>query len=386
MFVKGQSISSIFNILSFENYKNLKYELMQKKSKKISFKGQNIYIGIDVHLKNWVVTIVSEHTDHKSKSINPEAAELKKYLERNFPEGTYLSAYEAGFTGFSTHYDLIANGIKNIVVNPADIPTTDKERKQKEDKRDSRKIAKSLRSGDLQGIYVPSKETLEIRSMVRCRKTIVKDICRNKIRIKSFLNLHGIKIPLEMQPASKYWSARFTAWLLTIRFSTEYAKKSLSEIISATEHYRKSLLRINKELRAVSKSDKYKDEVNLLYSIPGVGFITAMTLFSEIEEFSRFRNLDAACSFVGLVPTTNSSGEKDRAGKITPRSNRPMRTVIIEAAWVAARIDPVLMLKYNELRKRMEPNDAIVRIAKKLLSRILFVMKNKKAYELSVIE
>ena len=84
---------------------------------------------------------------------------------------------------------------KIYVVNPADIPTTDKEKVQKEDKRDSRKIAKSLRSRDLAPIYVPSTKTLEDRSLVRTRSMLVKDLTRYKNRIKSFLYFHGIEIP-----------------------------------------------------------------------------------------------------------------------------------------------------------------------------------------------
>ncbi|MEX2436580.1 MAG: IS110 family transposase [Candidatus Paceibacterota bacterium] len=99
----------------------------------------------------------------------------------------------------------------------------------------------------------------------------------------------------------------------------------------------------------------------------------------------RFKSLDKLCSFVGLVPSTNSSGEKEIASKITPRSNKPIRTVIIEAAWVASRMDPVLSLKYNELCKRMKPSEAIIRIAKKILSRIRYVMINKTQYVYSVI-
>jgi hypothetical protein len=68
---------------------------------------------------------------------------LLEYLKVNYPDGNYFSAYEAGFCGVWIHYRLLALGINNIVVNPADIPTTQKEITQKEDSRDSRKIARS---------------------------------------------------------------------------------------------------------------------------------------------------------------------------------------------------------------------------------------------------
>ncbi len=106
---------------------------MQAKGTTICFKGQNIYVGIDAHLKSWKVTILFENSDFKTFSQDPCAETLGNYLRRNFPQADYYSAYEAGFCGFSVHRELEKQGIKNIVVNPADIPTTDKERKQKED-------------------------------------------------------------------------------------------------------------------------------------------------------------------------------------------------------------------------------------------------------------
>ena len=68
---------------------------MHSKIKKISFKGQNIYIGIDVHFKSWVITIMIGTIVYKTFSQNPDAKELSKYLQNNFPDGNYYSVYEA---------------------------------------------------------------------------------------------------------------------------------------------------------------------------------------------------------------------------------------------------------------------------------------------------
>jgi len=60
--------------------------------------------------------------------------------------------------------------------------------------------------------------------------------------------------------------------------------------------------------------------------------------------------------------------------------------MLIESAWIAIRHDPALMMKYGELIKRMDPNKAIVNIAKRLLSRIRYVLLNKKAYVKGVVK
>jgi len=131
---------------------------MQTQINKLNFKETNIYCGIDTHKNSWKVSIWVENVFHKTFVQNPEPEILNNYLVKNFPGAIYHSAYEASYCSFWIHEKLTELGLKSIVVNLADIPTTDKERKQKEDKRDSRKIAISLKNRELKGIYVPSKK------------------------------------------------------------------------------------------------------------------------------------------------------------------------------------------------------------------------------------
>jgi transposase len=244
---------------------------MQAKGTTINFKGQNVFAGIDIHLKSWKVTIMLEDREHKTFSQDPSAEILSNYLKKNFPGASYYSAYEAGFCGFSAHRELEKFGMSNIVVNPADVPTTDKEKKQKEDKRDSRKIAKSLKNGELNGIYIPSKGMVELRGLVRYRKTLVKEIGRNKSRVKSFLYFNGMEIPFALDTSSKHWSGKFTQWLKTVEMSTPYGKIVLDETLDTTEHLRKKLLKVNKELRGINKKSEYAEKLNR----PGDGNHTA---------------------------------------------------------------------------------------------------------------
>jgi len=359
---------------------------MQKQNSKLDFTGQDIYAGIDAHLKSWKITIMVQGISCKTFSQNPDADILKNYLGKNYPNGNYHSAYEAGFCGFSVHRELIDQGIDNIVINPADIPTTDKERKQKEDKRDSRKIARSLHNNELEAIYVPDMEIEGLRSLVRYRKTLVKEINRYKNRTKSLLYYYGIRVPMELEKSSGHWSKRYTTWLKGLELKTEYAASTLNSMIETVEHLRDKLLEINKQLHILEKEGEYSDSIVLLRSVPGVGLIMAMTIITELEDIQRFRNLDRLCSFVGLIPRTNSSGDNDKVGEITPRSNRQLRSMLIESSWIAIRQDPALMMRYSELCQRMEPNKAIIRIAKKLLSRITYVLKNKEPYEKGLVK
>ena len=137
---------------------------------------------------------------------------------------------------------------------------------------------------------------------------------------------------------------------------------------------------INKQIRQLSNTERYKDNVKLLKSVPGIGLLTAMIILTELEAIERFSNIDKLCGYIGLVPSTKSSGEKDKTGDITPRGHNVLRTAIIESSWTAIRNDPSLMHSYLTFIKRMESNKAIIKIAKKLLSRIRYVLMNKKPY------
>ncbi len=350
------------------------------KRRTLDFSGQNIYVGLDTHLKNWRVSIVVEDIVWKTFSQDPSPEVLKNYLERNFPNGNYFSAYEASFSGFTAHRKLLEMGIKNIVVNPADVPTTDKDRKQKEDSRDSRKIAKQLSQNSLTAIYVPDIETEGDRSLIRYRKTISKEIARAKHRVKSQLYYFGIEIPDQFANKS-YWSNRFTSWLKEVSLPTESARMTIDGHLETVEFFKKKQYQSIKEIRKMASKAIYKEYHDLLITIPGISSYTAMLILTELGAINRFKNVDQLNSYIGFVPMTRSSGERERTGDISSRSNKILRSALVESAWVAIRKDPALISAYQKLRKRMQPQKAIIRIAKKLVNRIRFVLKNKKAYE-----
>lgn len=359
---------------------------MQTQKTGLDFKGQNIFVGIDVHLKSWTVTIMTEELMHKTFTQPSSTEILCNYLKRNFPGGDYNSVYEAGFSGFWTHYKLKEMGINNIVINPADVPTSQKEQLQKDDPTDSRKLARSLRSGDLKAIYVPSIETLGDRSLVRMRSTLVKDMVRFKQRIKSFLYFYGIVFPPEFEKSGTHWSKRFMKWLNEVSLQHESGTQALKILLQEAEHQRVLLLEVLRKIRLLSRSERYAENVALLQTIPGIALITAITLLTEIETIERFGNTNSFAGFVGLVPNYHSSGEKANNGEMTFRGNNILRSLLIENSWIAVRHDPAMMMSYHSYIKRMEANKAIVRIARKMLNRIHFVLKNKKEYVSGVVK
>lgn len=354
---------------------------MQTQFKELDFTGQNIYTGIDVHKKSWQVSVFSEALFHKTFNQPPKPEVLHGYLTKHFPKGTYYSVYEAGFCGFWIHDKLQSLGINNIVVNPADVPTTDKEKKRKTDKVDSNKLARQLRNGDLEAIYTHKRAMLEDRSLLRMRRTLVKDLTRNKNRVKSDLHFFGIEIPEQFTKNPSYWSKRFISWLEELEFQQWTGTSSLRILMGQVKVLREQLLEVNRKVRTLSREDYYQKRVALLGSIFGVGLITSMTILTEIDDIHRFANLEKLRSYVGLTPTSHSSGDKDLHGEMIHRGNKFLKSAIFESAWIAARLDPVLHMDYINFCKRMKPNRAIVRIACKLLDRVHYVLKNEVPYK-----
>jgi transposase len=89
---------------------------------------------------------------------------------------------------------------------------------------------------------------------------------------------------------------------------------------------------------------------------------------------------------VGLIPDTQGSGEKEHVGGITQRHHSSLRWLLIEASWIAVRKDPAMMEAFNDYSKRMRKTKAIIKIARKLLNRIRYVLKNQVEYVTGVIE
>ena len=347
-------------------------------TKKLDFSGYNIYVGIDVHKKNWSICILNDLLEHKVFSQDPDPSILVNYLQRNFPDANYYSSYEAGFCGFWIHQTLTQSGINNVVINPSDIPTTDKEKKQKRDKLDCRKIANNLRNGQLKGIYIPPEDLLEDRLLVRTRQKLLADIKRCKCRIKSQLNYFGIKTPEEFD--SPYWSKKFRNWLKQDHFKYNSGSLVLHTILDELDQIEGKKKIIEKQIIELAKN-KYKTTVEFLKSIPGIGLLGAITLIVEIGQIDRFCNIEHLHSFAGLIPNVYASGETEKTGKITKRHNSFLRPILIQCAWRAAKSDPILSKEYLELCRRMKGNKAIIRIAKKLLNRVNYVWKNECYYK-----
>ena len=351
---------------------------------KLDFSGQSIYVGLDVHKKSFSVSIFSEQCEHKKFTQPPEADKLVHYLKRNFPGAAYQAVYEAGFSGFWLHDQLQDRGVNCIVAHPADVPTTDKERTHKRDKVDCRKLARHLRAGELKGIYVPTRLQLEDRSLVRTRESLVRKQTRCKNQIRAFLFFYGIYLDQEFVDSP--WSQKFLRYLEGLSMMRPSGQAALQAHLEELKHLQHLILSVNRAIILLSREPGYRHWVQRLKTVSGISTLSAMILLTELCDLARFASLDRMASYAGLIPNVQASGETEHVGHLTYRRNAQLRHVLIEAAWTASRKDPVLLLAFNQYCRRMKKTRAIIKIARKLLNRIRFVLKNDQDYVPGVVQ
>lgn len=344
-----------------------------------------LYIGIDVHKRQWSVSIFTVHLHHKTFSQAPQPSVLKAYIDKHFSDGYQVyCAYEACKFGYWIQRELESYGYDCMVINPADVPTTNKESSEKTDPVDSRKIAKALKAGMLRGIYIPSPELEGHRQLFRYRKKLWGDLVRIKNRIKDKLISSGEGIPAKYD--NPYWTKAFLHWLTEVELPSAAMRTTLDLLLKQYHQIHRHFLDTSIEVRKLQRLSRYKRDAKLLRQIPGIGPLTTVQLLVELGDINRFPNFRKFNSYIGLKPMTHSSGDNDRKGYMTYRSHQGLRSSIVECAWTAVQRDPALLKKYEQLLSNHTKKRAIVIIARKLLSRIYHVLKTKEPYVVGLIK
>jgi transposase len=348
----------------------------------IDFRGKTIYVGIDVHQKDYQVAKLYHGICLGNHRMSANADSLIKHLRSHYPGADFKCVYESCSWGFNLQRKLTVAGIECIVAHAADIATTDKERRRKTDRVDALKLAEGLANGSLKGIHVPQEEIQKERNLIRYRSRLVGDITKSKNRLKSLLKYQGLEIPA--QYAKKNWSRNFLAWVEQQGTKDPLLGDTLLLMLEQMKLLRQLLLKTEKKLR-VLRNGKYQRSAELATSVSGIGPTTAMLFLLEVGDVRRFKGFDSLNDYVGLCPDKDSSGEIDRDTGITVRRHKLLRSALIESAWMAIQKDPALMDTYQLLTKRMTGHQAIIRIARKLLRRLRAVLLTGIKYQKGVV-
>jgi len=341
-----------------------------------------LYIGIDIHKRSWKIHCSTDLFSGKTFTMPPDPEQLRVYTERHFPVHQISVAYEAGCCGYSAYRSFKRYGWNALVVNPADIFRTGKERHTKTDKIDAQLISRELKYERLESIEVPGKQREELRSLFRRRNDLVKDFRRVKSYIKMQLLYYGIEVPEDFD--NDHWSHKFRQWLDDLEFSFITGKATLESRMRYFRFVDQDLRLVSNQLRAYCRKH-YKNDYYLLRSIPGIGGIVACGILSELGDLRRFSSIKHLAGYVGLAPGMYQSADTYKVKGMTPRAHRLIRSYFIEAAWQAIRTDPV-MQQYYRKHYGKDTKKIIVKVARKLLSRTLAVIKTGIPYEIGIIE
>jgi transposase len=283
-------------------------------------------VGLDVHATKIVAAVLDAETGELDVfglgGDVREAAGLCSGLPR-----PVRATYEAGPTGYGLARELAARGVQCVVAAPGKIPRAAAER-VKTDRRDAEHLVRLLLAGKLVAVRVPGPEEEALRDLVRAREAVRMDLMRARHRLSKLLLRRGIRFD-----GGPTWTDRHRAWLATIDLGQPAAQATLADAVGAVDalvHRRDTLER---QIVAMLPGSPWAVQAGRLRCLRGIDTLTAAGLCAEIGDFQRFARAEEIMSYVGLVPSEQSSGDQRRLGSITKTGSGHARRLLVEAAW-----------------------------------------------------
>src|SRR5437870_4149742 len=266
-----------------------------------------VTIGLDVHARSIRLAVVraDELLEERTLAYDEEAVER---VLRRWP--VVRCCYEAGPTGFGLQRFLAGRGIDCQVVAPGLVPQRPGD-KIKTDSRDARKLARLLAGGLLQPIHVPTPELEAARDLVRAREDARLDRMRDRHRLSKFLLRHGRALP------GKSWGVRRRKWLSEQRFEFPAQQHTFEAYLHTVDLVDRRIEALERAIREAAAQGPWRELVAALRCFRGIDTLTALGIVVEVDDFRRFQSAEAFMSFVGLVPSEHSSGERRKQGPIT---------------------------------------------------------------------
>jgi len=263
-----------------------------------------------------------------TETTTPEAIRrLGRKLRREAP-GEVRCCYEAGPTGYALHRQLEAEGVICEVVAPSLTPVKPGSR-IKTDRRDARKLAELLRAGLLTEVHPPSETDEALRDLCRCRDDVRVDLLRARHRLSKFL----LRRHLIYRQTKHHWGTRHIQWLEELRFDDAMSQATFDSYFLAVQQLEERQRQLDQRLAEFGAQEPYREPVAALRCFKGIDTVTAVCLVAELHDFRRFRSPRQLAAYVGLVPSENSSGEREQRGPITKSGNRHVRRLLVEASW-----------------------------------------------------
>lgn len=352
------------------------------KTSTTDWEGIQLYAGIDLHKTRWVVTVRTRETTLRTFVAPPEKEKLVETFRKKWPSAKIFAVYEAGCFGYHLSDYMNSQGIETIIVAAHRVPI-EKGNFVKTDKIDSRKLASELSKGSLESIYLRNPEELHQRNLIRKRTQFVKRKKQIILRLKSDLMFYNITLDFLVR---EYLSKKVIKKFRTFDFGDSFIKFTFDQYLDEYENIIESIKKIEIWLEEIFSSKKLRKNYELLKSVPGIGKLSASTILLEIGDINRFSSKEKFVSYLGLTPSEYSSGDKINRGSLTGMGHTYLRALIVECTWVAVKLDPVFQKKFYMLAEKKGKLKAIVAMARKLATRIHFVLKTSQPYVIGVVK
>jgi transposase len=242
--------------------------------------------------------------------------------------GPVRATYEAGPTGFVLARRLAAAGVDCVVCAPGLIPRGPSDR-VKTDRRDAERLVRLLAAGELHAVAVPSVEEEALRDLVRAREDLRGDLMRARHRLAKLLLRHEVRF----DGPQANWTQAHLGWLAGVRLEQPASQRALEDYRGAVGALLIRRAQLEAEIARALPDSPWAQTARRLMCLRGTDTLTAAGLCAEIGDFDRFRHPAQVMSYLGVVPSEHSSGERRRRGPITKSGSRHARRLLVEAAW-----------------------------------------------------
>lgn len=292
-------------------------------------------MGLDVHAKTIAAAVAEPDGSVVDLGIIPNRPEaVRRLVKRLGPVKKLRMCYEAGPCGYVLYWQLTGLYVHCDVVAPSLIPQKPGDR-VKTDRRDAKKLARMYRAGVLTAVWVPDADHEALRDLVRAREAAKKDELRARHRLGKFLLRTGRRASEGVEA----WTKRHCEWLRSLRFEHPAQEVVFIDYRHEVDHAGERLVRLERAIdEAVERAPLSKRAViDGLQALRGISKLTAVTVYSEVGELSRFARPRLMMGYTGMVSSEHSSGSRIRRGAITKAGNAHLRRVLIQAAWAYCR-------------------------------------------------
>ena len=308
--------------------------------------SMTVTIGLDVHASSVRLAAVRADELLEERTLPYEHEAVERALRR-WPR--VRCCYEAGPTGFGLYRHLSERGIACAVVAPGLVPQRPGER-IKTDPRDARKLAQLHAAGLLEPIHVPTPELEAARDLIRAREQARIERMRARHRLGKLLLRNDRRMP------TTTWGVARRRWLGQQRFEEPPRQAAFDDYLHALDLVDARIAALEREIGALAAEPAFAPLVARLRCLRGIDTLTALGIATEVGDFTRFASAEEFMSFVGLVPSERSSGERRCQGSITKVGNSHVRRLLVEAAWHGRRRPKV----GYELARRQRGQDVAV--------------------------